>query len=63
MPDVTFVATAIAIRYVGAEPVFVDAAREDPNLDVGQVHRELKAVATPAAASGGDRCRPVRPLP
>ena len=41
----TFVATANAIRYVGAEPVFVDATREDWNLDVELVAEELKLAA------------------
>lgn len=44
--DLTFVATANAIRYVGAEPVFVDAAAEDWNLDVTLVAEELAAAAT-----------------
>ena len=41
----TFVATANAIRYVGAEPVFVDATREDWNLDIELVAEELKLAA------------------
>ena len=41
----TFVATANAIRYVGAEPVFVDATRDDWNLDVELVAEELRAAA------------------
>jgi pyridoxal phosphate-dependent aminotransferase EpsN len=32
-PTLTFVATANPIRYLGAEPVFLDSCREDWNLD------------------------------
>src|SRR5580700_5626866 len=32
-PSLTFVATANPIRYLGAEPVFLDSGREDWNLD------------------------------
>jgi dTDP-4-amino-4,6-dideoxygalactose transaminase len=39
--DLTFVATANAIRYVGAEPVFVDADPATWNLDVDLVAQEL----------------------
>ena len=42
-PTLTFVATANAIRYVGAEPVFVDASPEDWNLDIELVRKELEA--------------------
>lgn len=37
----TFAATANAITYCGAEPVFVDCA-EDGNMDPAQLHRALK---------------------
>ena len=43
--DLTFVATANAITYVGAEPVFVDAVEEDWNLDTSLVEEELAAAA------------------
>ena len=42
-PTLTFVATANAIRYVGAEPVFIDASPEDWNLDIDLVRQELEA--------------------
>jgi dTDP-4-amino-4,6-dideoxygalactose transaminase len=41
----TFAATANAIRYIGAEPVFVDASPTDWNLDVEVVAEELKLAA------------------
>ena len=44
-PTLTFVATANAIRHVGAEPVFVDADPATWNLDVGLVEAELRAGA------------------
>jgi dTDP-4-amino-4,6-dideoxygalactose transaminase len=43
-PTMTFVATANAIRYVGAEPVFVDADASW-NLDPGLVEAELARAA------------------
>ena len=43
--DLTFVATANAIVYTGAEPVFVDCTADDWNLDVGLVAQELDAAA------------------
>lgn len=39
----TFAATANAIRYVGAEPVFVDSDRETWNMDPGLLATELEA--------------------
>ena len=39
----TFAATANAIRYVGAEPVFVDSDRETWNMDPGLLAAELEA--------------------
>jgi dTDP-4-amino-4,6-dideoxygalactose transaminase len=38
----TFVATANAIRYVGAEPVFIDSEPESWNLDPELLERELR---------------------
>jgi dTDP-4-amino-4,6-dideoxygalactose transaminase len=54
VPTLTFVATANAVRYVGARPVFVDADPGSWNLDVGCVAEELErrtrqGVAQPAA--------------
>ncbi len=46
--DLTFVASANAIRYVGAQPVFVDADPASWNLDTGLVAEELRA-----AVAGG----------
>lgn len=37
MPSLTYVATANAIRYTGATPVFVDSERETWNIDPAQV--------------------------
>ncbi len=48
VPDLTFVATANAVRYVGATPVFVDAERESWNMDpekaAAAVTKRTKAV-------------------
>jgi dTDP-4-amino-4,6-dideoxygalactose transaminase len=49
-PTMTFVATANAIRYVGAEPVFVDADAASWNLDPELVEAELRS-----AAAAGER--------
>ncbi|MBU6398861.1 MAG: LegC family aminotransferase [Verrucomicrobia bacterium] len=49
---VTFVATANAIRYCGAEPVFVDVERETLGLSPEKLERFLRAHATP----GGGGC-------
>jgi dTDP-4-amino-4,6-dideoxygalactose transaminase len=42
-PTMTFVATANAIRYVGAQPVFVDADPDSWNLDPALVDEELRS--------------------
>ena len=47
-PSMTFIATANAIRYLGAEPVFVDASDASWNLDIELVAQEL----ADAAAAG-----------
>lgn len=39
----TYVATAFAISYVGATPVFVDVARDTFNMDLAQVERKISA--------------------
>lgn len=41
MPSLTFVATANAIRYTGATPVFVDSERDTWNLDPSQVEAAI----------------------
>jgi perosamine synthetase len=41
VPTVTFVATANAVHYVGATPVFADAERETWNLDPEDVARKI----------------------
>jgi pyridoxal phosphate-dependent aminotransferase EpsN len=45
VPSLTFAATANAVRYVGAEPVFVDSERSTWNIDPGLLERELEASA------------------
>jgi pyridoxal phosphate-dependent aminotransferase EpsN len=51
--DLTFVASANAVLYVGAEPVFVDSEREswnlDPNLLADELRRRANAGRLPAA--------------
>ena len=44
-PTLTFVASANAIRYVGAQPVFIDAAADTWNLDVELTEAELRRAA------------------
>ena len=41
VPTITFVATANAVHYVGATPVFVDSERETWNLDPQDVARKI----------------------
>lgn len=41
VPTLTFVATANAVGYVGARPVFVDSSDQDWNLDPGLLSDEL----------------------
>lgn len=41
VPTLTFVATAAAVRYVGAEPVFIDSERTSWNLDPALLAEEL----------------------
>lgn len=45
VPSLTFVASANAVTYVGARPVFVDSERESWNLDPGLVEEEYAARA------------------
>jgi dTDP-4-amino-4,6-dideoxygalactose transaminase len=45
VPSMTFVATANAVRYVGAEPVFVDSERNTWNLDPDLLEEHLRASA------------------
>ncbi|MBI2143120.1 DegT/DnrJ/EryC1/StrS aminotransferase family protein, partial [Candidatus Woesearchaeota archaeon] len=37
VPDLTFVATANAVKYLGAKPVFVDSEIETWNIDTGKI--------------------------
>src|SRR5262249_13322854 len=45
VPTLTFVATANAVRYVGAEPVFVDSSPDTWTLDPSLLAEELAARA------------------
>lgn len=42
VPDLTFIAPANAVRYCGADPVFIGVARDTWQLDVGLVERFLR---------------------
>jgi dTDP-4-amino-4,6-dideoxygalactose transaminase len=42
VPSLTFVATANAVRYVGAEPVFIDSDPKSWNMDASLVAAELE---------------------
>jgi dTDP-4-amino-4,6-dideoxygalactose transaminase len=55
----TFAATANAITYVGATPVFIDASPETWTIDPDLLEEEMTARV---GAGGGDRGRPVRPV-
>jgi dTDP-4-amino-4,6-dideoxygalactose transaminase len=58
VPTLTFVATANAVRYVGAEPVFIDSETVSWNLDPALLEEELADRARrnrlPAAVIGVD---------
>ena len=59
----TFAATANAITYVGATPVFIDSDRETWNMDPDLLAEELRGLrAARQAAQGGDRRRSLRPV-
>ncbi len=45
VPSMTFVATANAVRYVGAEPVFIDSDRETWNLNPDLLEEHLRTTA------------------
>jgi dTDP-4-amino-4,6-dideoxygalactose transaminase len=42
VPDYTFTATAEVVRYLGADPVFVDSQAGSPNLDLDRLEQILK---------------------
>lgn len=46
LPSLTFVATANAIKYVGAHPHFIDSNTDDPNIDVGYLREYLLHILT-----------------
>lgn len=43
VPDYTFTATAEVVRYLGADPVFIDCATDSPNLDLNHLEQVLLA--------------------
>jgi dTDP-4-amino-4,6-dideoxygalactose transaminase len=57
VPTLTFVATANAAVYTGAEPLFVDCTRRDGNVDV-----DLVAAALADLAAAGRRVAAVLPV-
>jgi dTDP-4-amino-4,6-dideoxygalactose transaminase len=42
VPNYTFTATAEVVRYLGADPVFVDCLEESPNLDLDRLEQILQ---------------------
>jgi len=42
VPDYTFTATAEVVRYLGADPVFIDSLPDSPNLDLDLLEEVLK---------------------
>lgn len=48
VPDFTYIATANAVKYVGAEPIIVDVAKDDWNIPLSEIKRvyneKVKAV-------------------
>ena len=41
VPANTFIATALAVTYVGATPIFVDADRDTYNIDINQIEDKI----------------------
>jgi perosamine synthetase len=41
VPDLTFIATANAVTYTGAKPVFVDADKKTWNMDTGRIKEKI----------------------
>ena len=60
MPTLTFVATANAVVYVGARPVFVDSERAPGTSTRARRRGARRGARRPTAAGGGDRRRPLR---
>ncbi len=59
----TFSASANAITYVGAKPVFIDCDRESWNMDPNLLEEELKSVERAGEKAGGrHRRRSLRPV-
>lgn len=68
-PTLTFAATANAIMYTGATPVFVDVMADDGNVDAGLLveavdvlHRERSRVAAAVTVDLFGRCAPYADL-
>jgi len=43
IPDFTMIASAFAVCYTGAKPVFVDASKDTWNIDVAQIEAKISA--------------------
>jgi perosamine synthetase len=58
LPPLTFVSTAHAVRYTGANPVFVDIEERTLNLDPADLERKItpRSKAVIAVHYGGDAC-------
>lgn len=41
IPNLTFIATANAVKYVGAKPILVDISKEDWNIDINKIEEKI----------------------
>lgn len=42
VPDVTYISTALVVKYVGAEPIFVDVKKSDLTIDEGAIEKRIQ---------------------
>lgn len=41
VPDLTYISTALVVKYVGAKPVFVDVKKDDLTIDEGKIEEAI----------------------